>query len=242
MTGLGDPAELDLPWTRSRAATAVRRGLICGVLGPISDLYTTRTVVGREHLRGLGGPVVFVANHASHLDTPVILRALPQPWRRRTSVAAAADYFYADRRLAALVSLVFGTVPLERSDAEAIDTTIALIRRLVDDGRSLLLYAEGTRSRGGEMGRLRPGAALLAVEHGLPIVPIHVSGTQDAMPIGRRWPTRSGGGILGARRPLEVRFGQPIRPGPDDHRREVMERVRSFLQDAGAQTASGQAS
>ena len=55
--------------------------------------------LGREHLDSVEPPVVFVANHSSHMDTPAILRALPHRWRRRTAVAAAADYFYAKRRL-----------------------------------------------------------------------------------------------------------------------------------------------
>jgi hypothetical protein len=57
------------------------------------DLYTRRRLIGRERLDQLTGPVVFVANHNSHMDTPVILRALPGRWRRRTAVAAATDYF-----------------------------------------------------------------------------------------------------------------------------------------------------
>ena len=54
-------------------------------------------MLGREHFNDLKAPVVFVANHSSHMDTPAILRALPRGWRRRTAVAAAADYFYVKR-------------------------------------------------------------------------------------------------------------------------------------------------
>src|SRR5919108_1676167 len=107
-----DPADLDLAWTRTRAASRLRELLICGVLGPLIDLYTRCRVVGRERVDALTGPVLLVANHSSHMDTPVILRALPGPRRRRTAVAAAADYFYDKRRKAVSVSLVFGTVPL----------------------------------------------------------------------------------------------------------------------------------
>ncbi len=70
-----------------------------GVLGPLMDLYTQCHVSGREHFHRLQAPVVLVANHSSHMDTPAILRALPRAWRRRTAVAAATDYFYAKRRL-----------------------------------------------------------------------------------------------------------------------------------------------
>src|SRR5918992_4186164 len=110
---MANPVDLDLPWTRDRAASRLRELLICGVLGPLMDLYTRRRVTGREGLDDLAGPVVFVANHNSHMDTPVILRALPGRWRRRTAVAAATDYFYDRRHKALSASLAFGTVEVD---------------------------------------------------------------------------------------------------------------------------------
>lgn len=234
---MAEPADLDLPWTRSRAATRLREVLVCGVLGPLMDLYTHRRVAGREHLEGFAGAVMFVANHNSHMDTPVILRALPGRWRRRTAVAAAADYFYARRRDALWASLVFGTVPLERnSGAGAGAGKTAHLDRLIADGGSLLIYAEGTRSHDGRVGRLRSGASLLAAEHDLPIVPIYVSGTGEAMPRGRHWMVFKSG-RPGPRHAIEVRFGEPIRPRAGEHPSDVMERVRLFLAESGAATA-----
>ena len=84
--------------------------------------------------RALDGPVVFVANHCSHVDTPVLLRSLPASWRRRTAVAAAADYFYSRRLLASAVSLAFGTVPLERARPR-VETDAATDTRAPDRGR-----------------------------------------------------------------------------------------------------------
>ena len=79
------------------------------------DFYVRRRAVGREIFeRELTPPVIFVANHSSHLDTPTILRAIPRKWRTRTAVAAAADYFYDSRWKANGVALLFNTVPLGR--------------------------------------------------------------------------------------------------------------------------------
>jgi 1-acyl-sn-glycerol-3-phosphate acyltransferase len=206
------------------------------VLGPLMDLYTRRRVAGHEHLAGLTGPVVFVANHNSHMDTPVILRALPGRWRRRTAVAAAADYFYDKRRKALSASLAFGTVPLDRNSGAGVGPgQTAHLDRLIGDGGSLLFFPEGTRSRDGRVGRLRTGAALLAAEHNLPMVPIYVSGTADAMPRGHRWMVFKAG-RPGPRHPLEVRFGRPIAARADERPSEVMERVRLFLAECGAET------
>jgi 1-acyl-sn-glycerol-3-phosphate acyltransferase len=235
---MAEPADLDVPWTRTRAASRFRELLICGVLGPLMDLYTRRRVVGRERLDEIAGPAVFVANHNSHMDTPVILRALPSRWRRRTAVAAATDYFYAKRRNALSSSLVFGTVPLDRESGAGVGPgQTAHIDRLIGGGGSLLVFPEGTRSHDGRVGRLRSGAALLAAEHDLPLVPIYVAGTRQAMPRGHHWMVFKAG-RPGPRHPLEVRFGRPIVPVAGEQPSDVMERVRRFLAECGAETES----
>jgi 1-acyl-sn-glycerol-3-phosphate acyltransferase len=232
------PAELDIPWTRGRAASRLREAFVCGVLGPLMDLYTRRRVVGRDRLDDLAGPLVFVANHNSHMDTPVILRALPSRWRRRTAVAAAADYFYGTRRKAVAASLGFGTVPLDRNSGGGMGPgQTAQLDHHIRDGGSLLLFPEGTRSRDGRVGRLRSGAALIAAEHHLPLVPIYLSGTREAMPRGRRWMVFKAG-RPGPRHPIQIRFGNPIVPRAGERASEVMERVRLFLAECGAQTES----
>jgi 1-acyl-sn-glycerol-3-phosphate acyltransferase len=221
----------DVAWARTAPAAALREVLLGSVFRPLIALYTRRSVQGLEHLEGLEGPVLFVANHASHMDTPLLLRALPWRWRRRTAVAAAADYFYGSAVLAHAVSLAFNTVPVERNESGAAGASE--LETLLGRGWSLVIYSEGTRSRDGTVGRLRAGAAVLAAQRGLPIVPVHVSGTHATMPVGRGWMRRAPGL---RRRDVGVAFGPAIRPGPDEHRAEVMERVREFLAAEGADT------
>jgi 1-acyl-sn-glycerol-3-phosphate acyltransferase len=225
----------DQPWARTLPARVAREAIVCGVLDSIIRTYARREIAGREHLEQLDGPVIFVANHCSHVDTPVLLRALPRPWRRRTAVAAAADYFYTGRLLASAVSLAFCTVPLERRGGRGTGSTAAL-EPLIDARWSLVVFAEGTRSRDGRVGPLRTGAAALAAAHGLPIVPIHIAGTRAAMPIGRHWMVRPQGRRRFARHTIRVSFGLPIHVAPRDDRFEVMENVRLFMQVCGADT------
>ena len=71
-------------------------------------------VEGTEYLDGVRGPVVFVANHSSHLDTPLILGSLPERFADRVAVGAAADYFFDARWRAALTALFFNAFPVER--------------------------------------------------------------------------------------------------------------------------------
>jgi 1-acyl-sn-glycerol-3-phosphate acyltransferase len=190
-------------------------------------------------LADLTGPVIFVANHSSHLDTPTILRAIPRAWRTRTAVAAAADYFYKSRWKASAVALVFNTVPLGRSGG-GLDAT-QHVDRLIDQRWNLLLFPEGTRSRDGSVGTVRSGAAVIAARHGLRIVPIHVSGTHAAMPPGQNWPRRLPGRLVSRRHKVEVCFGDAITVRSADERREAMDEVRAFWEREERLAASGDA-
>jgi 1-acyl-sn-glycerol-3-phosphate acyltransferase len=220
----------DTAWARTAPACAARELILSLLLRPLIAAYARRSVSGRAHLDRLDGPVLFVANHSSHMDTPLILRALPWRWRRRTAVAAAADYFFTRPLLARTVSLAFNTVPVERK-GEAVAATD--LERLVDSGWNLLVFAEGTRSRDGAVGRLRSGAAVLAAAHDLPIVPVYVAGTFATMPAGQSWMRRRPDG---GRQHAHVVFGAPIRCAPGEHRTETMDRVRRFFDAHGAVT------
>jgi 1-acyl-sn-glycerol-3-phosphate acyltransferase len=224
--------QLDVPWARSWLAGLVRENFMRWVLNPIMDYYAARRATGREQLDGVKCPVILVANHASHLDTPVILSALPRRLRKRTVVAAAADYFYRNRVVAALVSLIFNTVPIERRRGGGMSKDGGHLDRLLDQGWNLLLYPEGTRSRNGMPGPLRRGAAVLAAAHNLTIVPIRVTGTAEAMPPGRLWPRRRRDRPVPRRHRIEVSFGEPITSTGDAE--EVMVAVRTFFQNGSA--------
>lgn len=217
-------------WARRPVAQVVRNGILCYVLGPIVRHYTRPTVLGAEHLAEVAPPVVFAANHSSHLDTPVILQALPDEWRRHTAVVAAADYFFRNRVTAGLVSLTFGAVPIERKSRLSRESTERL-SAVVAESWNLLVYPEGTRSRDGEMGVLRSGAARLALEHSVPLVPIALEGTHDAMPPGRLWPRSH---------PVVVSIGAPICPSTGEDHRSVTAKLHSSLarMRAGEERAS----
>ena len=222
-------AALDMPWARCAPARLARETILSGFFGPVMAWYVNRKTEGREVFAGVRPPVIFVANHSSHMDTPAILRALPRAWRQRTAVAAAADYFYRKRWLAAAVSLMFSTVPISRRGGGMEDGAADHLHRLLRQRWNLLLYPEGTRSRDGARGKLHSGAAVLAAAHGVAIMPIHVSGTREAMPPGRSWPKRLRAGMIFHRYPISVRFGPPIRPLDGEHRNETMARVQAWF-------------
>jgi len=231
-------ARLDVPWARCGFARRVREAFLTLVLGPMIDCYIRTRTHGRERFKDIDAPVILVSNHSSHLDTPTILRALPRRWRDRTAVAAAADYFYKKRGVAAFVALMFNTVPIQRRGGGLGDGATDHVDRLIEQRWNLLMYPEGTRSRDGRIGKLRSGAAAFAAQHGVPIVPIYVSGTHSAMPPGRNWP-RHPRGLR--RHKVDVHFGAPIRAAEGEAGHDVMARVMTFFESLGAEPRNGRA-
>jgi 1-acyl-sn-glycerol-3-phosphate acyltransferase len=222
---------MDVPWARCAPARVVRETILQFGLRPLMGVYTRLTVNGRDRFDDIPPPVVLVANHSSHLDTPTILRALPLKWRQRTAVAAAADYFYNKRTVANAVALIFNTVPImRRGGGGAGNGAFDHVDRLIEQRWNLLIFPEGTRSREGDLGRLRSGAAVIAQQHGIPIIPIQIKGTHDAMPPGQNWPKRVKG-FFSRRHSIEVNFGPPVVAAAGEDPSHVMERVRGYLDD-----------
>jgi 1-acyl-sn-glycerol-3-phosphate acyltransferase len=186
-------------WVRSGPATAVRATLQRGLMTPLMKSQVRLHVHNVETLDRLGTAAVLVANHSSHLDAPVILEALGARRRRRVAIAAAADYFFDVWWRAAPSGLVIGTYPLERRGGRGPNPS----SQLLADGWSLVIFAEGGRSYTGEMRPFKKGAAYLALDAGVPVVPIALRGTFDAMPPKKNWPVKG-------RPPIHVTFGEPL--------------------------------
>ncbi len=222
--------QLDVPWARSRWAISAREAVLRFLLAPLMNIYTRRRTTGRDKLARMRQPVILVANHVSHMDTPVILASLPRRLRKRTVVGAASDYFYRNRWVAMVVSLIFNTVPMDRCGGGLDKQAASHLDRLLDRGWNLLIFPEGTRSRSGGPGRLKRGAAVLAARHHMSIVPIRVTGTHNAMPPGRFWPSRVHARNGSKRHAVSISFGDPIKPNEDVT--EVIQTVQRFFEMA----------
>jgi 1-acyl-sn-glycerol-3-phosphate acyltransferase len=176
-------------WARRAPATWARAAYYEGGLRVVRALFAPTTVTGLERLDAVDGPVVIVANHTSHADTMVIAAALPHRIRRRLVVAAAADYFFANRLTAALSTVCIGAIPVDRTRVSR--ATLEVCHRLLGEGHSLLIYPEGGRSTDGTIAEFKPGAAWIARRADVPVLPVHVEGTGGILPKGRTVPHRS---------------------------------------------------
>ncbi|MBA2530778.1 MAG: 1-acyl-sn-glycerol-3-phosphate acyltransferase [Nocardioidaceae bacterium] len=205
-------------WSRRPAARAVREVVQSAGLSPLFRSQVESQVEGRDVLDRVKPPVLFVANHASHLDTPLILCSLPASWRRTTAVAAAADYFFDTWWRAVGSVLAFNTFPIERRGG-ALSATPG---DLLDNGWNVVVFPEGTRSVDGWVGAFRGGAAWLAIEHGVPIIPVAHRGTFAAMPRGQGWPSPG-------RKRVTIRFGEPMYAADGESARDFAPRVRAAI-------------
>jgi 1-acyl-sn-glycerol-3-phosphate acyltransferase len=134
-------------------------------------------VRGAGHLRA-GESYVFLSTHQSWMDIPVMLGYLPSQLR----IAAKREVFHIP--FLGWHMQRSGQIPINRgSTAESIDS-LRRAARLLGGGVSAFLFPEGTRTRDGSLQSLKKGGFRLAMESGLPLVPVTIVGTRRAMPRG----------------------------------------------------------
>ncbi len=194
-------ADYDTTWARRPLARHVRLLVLEGPLRLGVRALTAPERTGLDRLHGLQGAAIFAANHHSHLDAPLLLTSIPEPWRHRVVVAAAADYFFTNRLTSAASALAIGAIPIERTRIERRSADRAA--DLIGGGWSLLIFPEGGRSADGWGRGHRGGAAYLALRTAVPVVPIHVEGTGAIFGKGDKRPTPG---------TSRVTFGAPLWP------------------------------
>jgi 1-acyl-sn-glycerol-3-phosphate acyltransferase len=167
------------------------------------------------------GPAIVVAPHRSWLDPPCLGAASRRPVRfliiDRVYDKPWARWFY--RRM--------GSVPVRPGGRAALRAAL----RLVESGELVGVFPEGRIVRDEGPAVLRPGAALLSVRTGAPVVPVAIAGTARAWPPGRRWPRPA---------PVTVRVGEPIDPTPDGRRlsvEDMLDRIEAALGGATSRTS-----
>ena len=163
------------------------------VFGPAFKLAFHLTTHGKEHVPRKGAAIL-AANHASFLD-PILIGMCA---RRPVRFLVARD-FYRDPRFHALLRWL-GAIPVG-GDAGMI-RSFRHIADVIRGGGLLGIFPEGGITRDGVMKPFRAGAAVIALRMGVPVVPIHLCGTFDALPREARWPRFV---------PVTLRIGEAIR-------------------------------
>jgi 1-acyl-sn-glycerol-3-phosphate acyltransferase len=169
--------------TRTDVAWALGRPTI----GTLTRLVAPLRVYGAERVPATGGLVV-AANHFSWIDPPALGAACPRTLYYMAKVEA--------HRIPGLGELMrsFGTFAVRRgeSDRDAVRT----MRGIVREGNALGLFVEGTRQRSGVPGHVQPGAAMVAITEGVPVIPAAIHGSET-------W-------RLGNFAPVSIAWGEPV--------------------------------
>ncbi len=242
------PAYLSSPRRRLRAA--VRRFCTSPLINLLLSPEVYGKQYGEELLQlsaasPFPGAYIVVANHSSHLDAPMLFALLPSEITARLATGAAADYFYKNRVVAALTSLFFNTYPVKRhrqpENSAAPNSEVSnpatpnpaapssankkipgFSEQLLRAGVPILLFPEGTRSRSGKLGEFHFGAAALAQQLEIPVLPVAMRGGRDAMPVGAKFPK------LG-KNPVEMHIGQPLLGQPGETAADFTTRLKEAI-------------
>ena len=204
-------------WARTRGVRAVRALLLDTVTKPIMRSIASPTIRGAEALQDLESPVIFASNHASHLDTPLLLTSLPAKFRHKAVVGAAADHFFDKTWKAAMWSFAASAIPIERHRVDRRSAQLAI--DLIEDGWNLIIFPEGGRSPDGWAQPFRGGAAYVAKKTGVPVVPAHLGGTRHIWAKGGRFRPAS----------TTVQFGSPLRCEDHEDTRHFATRIEQAV-------------
>jgi 1-acyl-sn-glycerol-3-phosphate acyltransferase len=189
---------LVLPWVILWSIVANDRDFLYWTC--VSGIRIANRIAGvRTRIEGLEnippGPCLFISNHASNLDPPVIIPAIP----RRIAILTKKEVFRLPFLGYAMRRVKFVCVDRENREAAAASLTLAV--QFLKEGLSFVAFAEGTRSPDGRLKSFKKGPLLMAIQAGTLVVPVSLIGTQKIMQKGE-WTVRSGEVI--------VRFGAPV--------------------------------
>lgn len=200
------------------------------IIKPFMALFIGLRVRGREHLTQCG-PFILVANHSSHLDTISLLSLFPLNRLRRVRPVAAADYFERNVFVSFMTRTLFNILPIARKNITPENNPLRRMREAIEAGDSIIIFPEGTRGSGSEMGEFRSGVAhLIAKVPGVPIVPAYLVNMGRSLPKGEFIPV-----------PFfcEIRIGAPrLLQGSRQEITRLLETAVRELTDKTTQAAS----
>jgi 1-acyl-sn-glycerol-3-phosphate acyltransferase len=168
-------------------------------MGPLLTLLGRPKTEGLHYIPG-GGPAILASNHLAVADSFY----LPLVVSRRITFLAKAEYFTGTGLkgwFSRWFYTVAGQVPIDRTSADTAQNALDTAKKLLDSGKLMGMYPEGTRSPDGRLYKGKTGLARLALETGVPVIPVAMIGTNVVNPPGSKmWRFGS----------VTVRVGKPL--------------------------------
>ena len=205
--------------------TFLDRGMLDIFMGISRNLYDFE-VVGAEKL-SRNKQYIFCPNHESHLDGLWTMAAIKGHVNCK-DIACLAKQEHLDHAISRAMIHMLGGIPIDRSGnpAPALEQAIRVLRRT---NVQFLVHPEGTRTRTGTMGQFKKGVAQLAIDTGLPLVPVCITGAYQIYPSDKALPKLYD--FKGHKRmPLKIIFGTPIIPQKGDTAASLTEKLQNAVQ------------
>jgi 1-acyl-sn-glycerol-3-phosphate acyltransferase len=176
-----------------------------------------------EEIREGRQPVIFMSNHESQMDPPVLIAALPVP----AVYIAKMELKYVP--FIGWASWAAGVIFIDRGDRDRAVRSIRDAAQQIRGGKNVVIFPEGTRSRNGQMLPFKKGGFALALEAGVPIVPMATVGGFQVLPYGslRFRPGR-----------YTILMGEPVHPADYADRESLMKEVRKRVEALVAEAQS----
>lgn len=167
-------------------------------------------------------PVIFFANHSSHLDFVTIWAALPQPIRARARPVAGRDYWEKSPVRRRIACDFFNAVLIERQKVTVASNPLAPMIAALEAGDSLIVFPEGTRSADGAVHPFKPGLYHLArTRPDIALVPVYLQNLSRILPKGESLPVP----LLGS-----LSVGAPLQLTSDETKTAFLDRARTAVQ------------
>lgn len=201
------------------------------VAGPFLHLLWRPEITGAANIPASGGAII-ASNHLSIVDSVFLPLMVPRP----VTFVAKSDYFTGTKPMQRAAAAYLRATKQLSVDREVASSAMAMLEAalsLLRDGRLFGIYPEGTRSPDGRLYRGRPGIGWLALNSGLPVVPVAMSGTDRVLPPGHVVPSLA---------KIRVTVGEPLtfeaykgQPAGAKQRREITDQVMRSIQALSGQ-------
>jgi len=218
-------------WAQRWPITWIRTVIYYLASLPATLIMAHPTIVGRENLADIDGPIFITCNHVTYIDVGFVLIAMPHRIRRKLAVGMLGERLWSMWRPPAsinvfarwwqqagyyLVVALFNVFPLPQQSG--VRESFAFAGESVDRGYSVVVFPEGRRTQDGRPSPFRSGVGMLAQKLGVPVVPLRIDGLFDMKLSGRK---------IARRGELKVMIGKPLRIEPETPAEEITHRLES---------------
>jgi len=210
-------------WPRRRPVRWIRRALMAGLVSPLLRVGYTVEVRGRERFGTVEQPCLLISNHNMHLDAGLLLHIMPPAFRQRVAIAAAASDIFGNRIRGFGSSLIGNAFPFAK-EGSGVRESLEHVAKMLEEGWNVLIFPEGRLTVCGPTQPFKSGTGLLAVETGVPVLPLRIDVLRPGFYEGKWLPH--------PRARVRVHIGEPVKFEPATSYADASARLQEAVANA----------